>query len=173
MSIAGVPARLMTGIRDTHRTRQWQRSHEDATEIEVLTAKLGCAESNIHDLEKVAEHEHSVARCILTEGRQFYAYVEQQARGFSQAESHAARSNADLELRRYRQADVVRQQQLLENLERQMERTNQGVLEQHRLAVGERYRTEFVAELSSVQQQVKMLRQAHADDNVVNERPAG
>eukprot|EP00971_Amphidinium_carterae_P014423 284905-Amphidinium_carterae.1 len=78
--IASVPDRLMNGLRHTHRTRQWQRSHEEATDIAVLTAKLGCAESNIHDLEKRAEHKHSVAKCILTEGRQFYAYVEQQAR---------------------------------------------------------------------------------------------
>eukprot|EP00971_Amphidinium_carterae_P029106 572295-Amphidinium_carterae.1 len=31
--IASVPARLMTGVRDTQRTRQWHRSHEEATEI--------------------------------------------------------------------------------------------------------------------------------------------
>eukprot|EP00971_Amphidinium_carterae_P050345 991896-Amphidinium_carterae.3 len=158
------------GVRDTHRTRQWQKSHEDATEIAVLTARLGCAESNMQDLEKFAEHEHNVAKCILTEGRQFYVYVEQQARGFSQAESNAARSNADIELRRYRQADVVRQQHLLGNLERQMEQANKEALDQHRLTVGERYRTEFVAKLSSVQQQIEMMevlceRQRRAIDN--------
>eukprot|EP00971_Amphidinium_carterae_P297558 5911889-Amphidinium_carterae.1 len=49
-----------------------------------------------------------------------------------------------------------------------MEKANQEALEQHRLAVGERCRTEFVAELSSVQQQVELLRKAHADNNVVN-----
>eukprot|EP00971_Amphidinium_carterae_P263914 5235790-Amphidinium_carterae.1 len=76
-NIASIPARLMTGVRSTHRTRQWQGSHEDATEIAILTAKLGCAESNMQDLERVAEHEHNVAKCILTEGRQFYAHVEQ------------------------------------------------------------------------------------------------
>eukprot|EP00971_Amphidinium_carterae_P019104 376047-Amphidinium_carterae.1 len=69
----------------------------------------------MQDLEKVAEYEHNVARRILTEGRQFYSHVEQQARGFSQAESQAARNNMDIELRRYRQADVVRQQRSLEN----------------------------------------------------------
>eukprot|EP00971_Amphidinium_carterae_P252771 5018455-Amphidinium_carterae.1 len=58
--IASVPNRLLTGVRSTHRTRQWQRSHEDATEIAILTAKLGFAESNMQDLERVAEHEHTM-----------------------------------------------------------------------------------------------------------------
>eukprot|EP00971_Amphidinium_carterae_P145992 2894019-Amphidinium_carterae.1 len=55
--IASVPARLMTGVRDTQRTQ-----------------------SNMQDLERFPEHEHNVAKSILTEGRQFYVYVEQQAR---------------------------------------------------------------------------------------------
>eukprot|EP00971_Amphidinium_carterae_P109970 2178253-Amphidinium_carterae.1 len=97
----------MQGFRPGHRTRQWQRSQEEASEIAILTAKLRCTEHNMQDLEKVAEYEHSVARSILTEGRQFYSHIEQQARGFSQAESQAARNNMDIELRRYRQADVV------------------------------------------------------------------
>eukprot|EP00971_Amphidinium_carterae_P034211 673628-Amphidinium_carterae.1 len=96
--IDSVPSSLMTGVRQAQRTRQWHRSHEEATEIAILTARFGCAESQMQDLEKFAEHEHNVARSILNEGRQFYVYVEQQARGFSQAESNAARSNADLEL---------------------------------------------------------------------------
>eukprot|EP00971_Amphidinium_carterae_P306261 6086394-Amphidinium_carterae.1 len=60
----------------------------------------------MQNLERFAKLEHNAARSILAEGRQFYVYIEQQARGLSQAESNAARSNADLELRRYRQADV-------------------------------------------------------------------
>eukprot|EP00971_Amphidinium_carterae_P068974 1365515-Amphidinium_carterae.1 len=51
---ASVPARPMTGVRSTHRTRQWQRSHEDATEGAILTAKLGCAESNMQDLQSMS-----------------------------------------------------------------------------------------------------------------------
>eukprot|EP00971_Amphidinium_carterae_P104099 2061748-Amphidinium_carterae.1 len=47
-----------------------------------------------------------------------------------------------------------------------MERSNQEALDQHRLTVGERYRTEFVAELTAVQQQVEMLRRAHADNKL-------
>eukprot|EP00971_Amphidinium_carterae_P102194 2023054-Amphidinium_carterae.1 len=105
--ITSVPSSLMTGVRQAHRTRQWQKSHEEAAEIATLTAKLGCAKNNIHDLERFAELEHNAARSILAEGRQFYVHAEQQARGFSQAKSDAARSNAKLELRRYRQADVV------------------------------------------------------------------
>eukprot|EP00971_Amphidinium_carterae_P288335 5724287-Amphidinium_carterae.1 len=165
--IASVPASLMTGVRQAHRTRQWQKSHEEGTEIATLTAKLGCAESNMFDLERFAELEHNTAKSILAEGRQFYVHVEQQARGFSQAESDAARSNAELERRRYRQADVVRQGQLLANLESRMEQANREALNQHKLAVGERYRTEFEAELSSVKHQVEMLQQAHKDNNVV------
>eukprot|EP00971_Amphidinium_carterae_P045079 886888-Amphidinium_carterae.1 len=49
----------------------------------------------MQDLERFAELEHNTAKNILAEGRQFYVYVEQQARGFSQAESNAACSNAD------------------------------------------------------------------------------
>eukprot|EP00971_Amphidinium_carterae_P131339 2601336-Amphidinium_carterae.1 len=120
----------------------------------------------MRDLERFAQLEHNAATSILAEGRQFYVYVEQQARGFSQAESDAARSNAEIELRRYRQADVVRQQHLLANLKSRMEQANREALDAHRLAVCERYRTEFVTELSSVQQQLEMLQQAHADNNV-------
>eukprot|EP00971_Amphidinium_carterae_P136400 2702762-Amphidinium_carterae.1 len=40
-------------------------------------------------------------------------------------------------------------------------------MDQHRLTVGERYRTEFVSELRSVEQQVEVLRQAHEDDDTV------
>eukprot|EP00971_Amphidinium_carterae_P007629 150995-Amphidinium_carterae.1 len=60
-------------------------------QIANLTARLGCAERNMQDLERFAELEHNTARSILAEGRQFYVYVEQQARGFSHAESNAAR----------------------------------------------------------------------------------
>eukprot|EP00971_Amphidinium_carterae_P092710 1836017-Amphidinium_carterae.1 len=67
----------MQGVRPGHRTRQWQRSQEEASEIAILAAKLRCTEHNMQDLEKVAEHEHNVARSILTEGRQFYSHVEQ------------------------------------------------------------------------------------------------
>eukprot|EP00971_Amphidinium_carterae_P123176 2439038-Amphidinium_carterae.1 len=70
----------MAGVRQAQRTRQWHKSHEEATEIATLTAKLGCAESNMQDLERFAEKEHNTARSILAEGRQFYVYIEQQAR---------------------------------------------------------------------------------------------
>eukprot|EP00971_Amphidinium_carterae_P235529 4673871-Amphidinium_carterae.1 len=48
-----------------------------------------------------------------------------------------------------------------------MEQANREALNQHKLTVGERYRTEFEAELRSVKHQVEMLKQAHADDNIV------
>eukprot|EP00971_Amphidinium_carterae_P214718 4260878-Amphidinium_carterae.1 len=114
--LESVPSSLVNGCQ-AQRTRQWHRSREEAAEIATLTAQLSCAESNIRDLEQVSAFEHNVARSILTEGRQFYLYVEQQAKGFSQAEANAARSNADIELRRYREADVVTQQRLLASLE--------------------------------------------------------
>eukprot|EP00971_Amphidinium_carterae_P061249 1212704-Amphidinium_carterae.1 len=82
--IASVPDQIMQGLRPSQRTRQWQRSQEEASEIAILTAKLRCKEHNMQDVEKVAEYEHQVARRILDEGRQFYSHVEQQARGFSQ-----------------------------------------------------------------------------------------
>eukprot|EP00971_Amphidinium_carterae_P005368 107309-Amphidinium_carterae.1 len=67
-----------------------------------------------HELIASIQTSTEGARSILTEGRQFYVCVEQQARGFSHAEANAARSNvrssADLKLRRYREADVVAQQ---------------------------------------------------------------
>eukprot|EP00971_Amphidinium_carterae_P168290 3334426-Amphidinium_carterae.1 len=36
----------------------------------------------MNDLQHVAEHEHRIAREVLHEGRQFFSYIEQQARGF-------------------------------------------------------------------------------------------
>eukprot|EP00971_Amphidinium_carterae_P268329 5323684-Amphidinium_carterae.1 len=50
-------------------------------------------------------HEHGTAQTVLREGREFYPYVENQARGFGQEESQAAQAHVDRELRRYRQAD--------------------------------------------------------------------
>eukprot|EP00971_Amphidinium_carterae_P239633 4757375-Amphidinium_carterae.1 len=147
--IASVPSQIMQDLRPSQRTRQWQRSQEEASEIATLTAKLRCTEHNMQDLEKVAEYEHQVARRILTEGRQFYSHVEQQARGFGQEESRAARSNMDIELKRYRQADVVRQQQQLGELQRQLEKASKDALDEHRATLSDRYRTEFVTELRS------------------------
>eukprot|EP00971_Amphidinium_carterae_P252260 5008119-Amphidinium_carterae.1 len=48
-----------------------------------------------------------------------------------------------------------------------MEQANRDALNQHRLTVGERYRTEFEDELRAVRHQVEMLQQAQADNNVV------
>eukprot|EP00971_Amphidinium_carterae_P101992 2019196-Amphidinium_carterae.1 len=70
-------------------------------------------------------------------------------RGFSQEEPQAARSNMHLELRRYRQADVVRQQQQLGELQRQLEKASKDAVEEHRATLSDRYRTEFVTELRS------------------------
>eukprot|EP00971_Amphidinium_carterae_P051697 1017769-Amphidinium_carterae.1 len=53
--IASVPDQIMQGVRPGHRTCQWQRSQEEASEIAILTAKLRCTEHNTQDLEKVAE----------------------------------------------------------------------------------------------------------------------
>eukprot|EP00971_Amphidinium_carterae_P238135 4727572-Amphidinium_carterae.1 len=50
--VASVPSSLMAGVRQAQHTRQWHRSHEEATEIAILTARLGCAESNMQDLER-------------------------------------------------------------------------------------------------------------------------
>eukprot|EP00971_Amphidinium_carterae_P009364 184915-Amphidinium_carterae.1 len=93
----------------------------------------------MQDLEKVTQYEHQVARRILTDGRQFYSHVEQQARGFSQEESRAARSNMDIELKRYRNANVVRQQQQLGELQRQLEKASRDALDEHRATLNDRY----------------------------------
>eukprot|EP00971_Amphidinium_carterae_P323421 6427412-Amphidinium_carterae.1 len=69
--LESVPSSLVTGR---------HRSREEAAEIATLSAQLSCAESIIRDLEHFADVEHNAARSILTEGRQFYVYVEQQAR---------------------------------------------------------------------------------------------
>eukprot|EP00971_Amphidinium_carterae_P047207 929721-Amphidinium_carterae.1 len=87
----------------------------------TLTARLRCAESNMQNLERFAELEHNTAKSILAEGRQFYVYVE--VSHMPNQTPHAAT--------------------LVWNFDRE-------VLNQHKLAVGERYRTEFVAGLSSV-----------------------
>eukprot|EP00971_Amphidinium_carterae_P058793 1162493-Amphidinium_carterae.1 len=39
--IASGPSSLMAGVRQAQRTRQWHKSHQEATEIATLTAKLG------------------------------------------------------------------------------------------------------------------------------------
>eukprot|EP00971_Amphidinium_carterae_P186991 3711752-Amphidinium_carterae.1 len=48
-----------------------------------------------------------------------------------------------------------------------MEQANREALNQHRLTVGERFRTEFESELRSVRHQVDLLKQAQDDDNIV------
>eukprot|EP00971_Amphidinium_carterae_P014840 292977-Amphidinium_carterae.1 len=71
----------------------------------------------------------------------------------------------DVELRRYRKANVVRQQQQFSELQRQLEKTSKGAVDEHRATLSDRYRTEFVIELRSVEQQVEVLKQAHASDD--------
>eukprot|EP00971_Amphidinium_carterae_P060003 1187370-Amphidinium_carterae.1 len=73
----------------------------------------------------------------------------------------------DAELRRYQQADVVRQQQQLGELQRQLEKANRDALEEHRRTVSDRYRMEFVTELRSVEKQIEVLKQAHASDDAL------
>eukprot|EP00971_Amphidinium_carterae_P216128 4290040-Amphidinium_carterae.1 len=70
---------------------------------------------------RVAEDEHGTAQTVLREGREFYSYVENQARGFGQEESPAAHAHVDRELRRYRQADAQRQQQQFSVLQKTLE----------------------------------------------------
>eukprot|EP00971_Amphidinium_carterae_P261849 5194143-Amphidinium_carterae.1 len=64
---------------------------------------------------------------------------------------------------RKRQADVVRQQQLLANLERRVEQANRDALNQHKLTVGESYRTEFESELRAVQMEPEAIAEAYRE----------
>eukprot|EP00971_Amphidinium_carterae_P206611 4099576-Amphidinium_carterae.1 len=73
----------------------------------------------------------------------------------------------DIELKRYRQADVVRQQQQLGELQRQLEKASKDALDEYRATLSDRYRTEFMTKLRSVEQQVEALKQAHASDDTV------
>eukprot|EP00971_Amphidinium_carterae_P090349 1789141-Amphidinium_carterae.1 len=48
-----------------------------------------------------------------------------------------------------------------------MEQANRDALNQHKLTVGERYRTEFESGLRAAQHQVEMLQKAHSDNDIV------
>eukprot|EP00971_Amphidinium_carterae_P251736 4997998-Amphidinium_carterae.1 len=77
----------------------------------MLRAKLQFTEQNMTDLRRVAECEDHAACEVLQQGRAFYSYVEQQAKGFSHEEHRVARDKREQKLRMYRQVDARRQQQ--------------------------------------------------------------
>eukprot|EP00971_Amphidinium_carterae_P044486 874893-Amphidinium_carterae.1 len=78
----------------------------EAEEIASLKARLSCVERNAHDLHLMAEHEHNIAREVVREGRQFFAFIEDRARGFGQEEAVTAREKCDYALTLYRKADA-------------------------------------------------------------------
>eukprot|EP00971_Amphidinium_carterae_P101185 2002163-Amphidinium_carterae.1 len=83
----------------------------------------------------------------------------------------AVRNNVDQELRRYRQADALRQQQQQQfsELQRNLETANATALERSRQKLSERYKDEFLMELRSVQKEPDELREAHASDTAATE----
>eukprot|EP00971_Amphidinium_carterae_P326992 6458121-Amphidinium_carterae.1 len=59
-----------------------ERLYSEVEEVQALRARLECTEHNLRDLARVAEYEHGTAQTILRESREFYSYVDGQARGF-------------------------------------------------------------------------------------------
>eukprot|EP00971_Amphidinium_carterae_P149755 2969067-Amphidinium_carterae.1 len=132
-------------------------------------ARLECTENNLRDLAKVAEYEHGAAQKVLRDGREFYSYVGNQARGFGQEETQAARDHVDRELRRYRQADAVRQQQQFSDLQRNLGVASESAVEQNRRTLNERYKEELKYELCSVNRELDVLRESHTSDDTTRE----
>eukprot|EP00971_Amphidinium_carterae_P023554 464719-Amphidinium_carterae.2 len=132
----------------------------------MLRAELRCAECNMNDLQRIAEHEHTVAREVLRQGRQFYSYIEQQARGFSQEEAHIARNKFDHELSLYRKADARRQQEQFSELQRTLRSSNEEEMARHSHSVRDQYQHEFRTELDSVKRELDLFQEANAENDV-------
>eukprot|EP00971_Amphidinium_carterae_P263705 5231711-Amphidinium_carterae.2 len=117
---------IVAGLKNkTIRTRQQTHTLEEAEEIACLQARLSCVECNARDFKIVAEHEHNIAQEVVREGRQFFAFIEDRARGFSQEEATTARERCDYELSLYRKADARRQQKHFSQLQQTLRTSNE------------------------------------------------
>eukprot|EP00971_Amphidinium_carterae_P128430 2544113-Amphidinium_carterae.2 len=108
----------------TIRTRSQTHTLEEAEELPSLRAKLSSVECNARDLHMMAEHEHHIAQEVVREGRQFFAFIEDRARGFQSRrflEAATAREKCDYELSLYRKADARRQQEHFSQLQQTFE----------------------------------------------------
>eukprot|EP00971_Amphidinium_carterae_P092657 1835093-Amphidinium_carterae.1 len=103
----------------------------------------------------MAEHEHNVAREVVREGRQFFAFIEDRARGFSQEEAVTAREKCDYGLSLYRKSDARRQQEHFSQLQQTLRTSNEEEMARSRLNLRSQYQLEFRSELDSVKKGVE------------------
>eukprot|EP00971_Amphidinium_carterae_P318465 6329878-Amphidinium_carterae.1 len=100
--LASVPQHVIqttqSGRTSTVRTRAERCQLEEQEEVAMPRAKLKCTEHNLRDLAKVAAYEHGAIQKMLHDSRGVYSYVENQARGFGQEETQAARNHRNLEV---------------------------------------------------------------------------
>eukprot|EP00971_Amphidinium_carterae_P319492 6349663-Amphidinium_carterae.1 len=151
---------IVAGLRNkTIWTRRETHTLEEAEEIASLKAQLSCVECNACDLKIVAEHEHNVAREVVREGRQFFACIEDRARGFSQEEATTARETCDYELTLNRKADARRQQEHFSQVQQTLRTSNE-----EDIILRDQYQYEFRTELDSVKKELHMFQEANADN---------
>eukprot|EP00971_Amphidinium_carterae_P029004 570388-Amphidinium_carterae.1 len=152
--IASVPNQTMQGLRPSQRTRQWQRSQEEASEIAILPPSLGARRTICKTWRKLLRTPVLLSRRatgsrILTRG--VTSCAQQHGRGVKTLPTGRCCSTATA----------------AGELQRQLEKANGDALEEHQATVSDRYRTEFVTELRSVKKQVEVLKQAHASDDAL------
>eukprot|EP00971_Amphidinium_carterae_P273972 5437517-Amphidinium_carterae.1 len=146
-------------------TRAQTRLNEETEEIAILKAKSQFTERNMSDLRRVVTCEHTAACEVLQQGRAFYSYVEQPAKGFNQEESRMARDNFDQELRMYRQADARRQQQQFSKLQHSLRCSQEEATDRMKRAWSDPYEHEFRTELKSLHHELETVKQTHTDDD--------
>eukprot|EP00971_Amphidinium_carterae_P326037 6456648-Amphidinium_carterae.4 len=101
---------------------------------------------------------------VVKEGRQFYAFIEDRARGFSLEEATNAREKCDYELSVYRRADARRQQEHFSHLQQSLKSSNEEELAQARQSMRSQYQQEFRTELDSVRKELNMFQKASAEN---------
>eukprot|EP00971_Amphidinium_carterae_P178804 3546579-Amphidinium_carterae.3 len=131
----------------------------------MMRAHLRCAECNMNDLQHIAEHEQLIAHEVVREGRQFFAFIQQRARGFSLEEANIACNKCDYELSLYRNADARRQQEQFSELQRTLRSSNEEEMARHCHNVRDLFQHEFRTELDSVKRELDLFQEANTKND--------
>eukprot|EP00971_Amphidinium_carterae_P006548 129147-Amphidinium_carterae.1 len=131
--------------------------------VGVSALKLHETEVNFPESAVQSLYENNIAREVVREGRQFFAFIEDSARGFSQEEAVTARSKCDYELSLHRKADARRQQEQFSQLQQTLRTSNEEEMVRHRHSVRSQYKHELRTELDSVKRELYLFQEANAE----------
>ncbi|CAK9052818.1 unnamed protein product, partial [Durusdinium trenchii] len=156
------------------RTRTATALFQESFELAECRAELSMQEANNADLRCLAEHEYNVATNVVQEGREFYRYVESQARGFAtmymREEARCLQRRYDYEHQEARLDDLRRHQREFDELTHNLNEAHNRSLSDAETSCRRRFQSEaqqyekaMYARLENESQTCRTLRERIAE----------